>query len=156
MLKRLVCMFLSLVLLASVCSCGKENVFTHAEFNLTLPDDFYEVESDTSDMLITNGQVTVAVSRYSYESDNIPPYLTAEVFAEYCLEKSGVDSEVNMYGDIPYFTYYNSDSGTRLYCVATFYSTPYAYFYVLYATPATLEGEWREQFLSIADGAFYN
>ena len=78
------------------------------------------------------------------------------MFAEYCLEKSGVDSEVNMYGDIPYFTYYNSDSGTRLYCVATFYSTPYAYFYVLYATPSAFESEWREQFLSIADGAFYN
>ena len=156
MLKRLACVLLLFVVLASVFSCGKENVFTHAEFNLTLPDDFYEVESDTSDMLITNGEVTVAVSRYSYESDNIPPYLTAEVFAEYCLEKSGVDSEVSMYGDIPYFAYYNSDSGNTLYCVATFYSTPYAYFYVLYATPAALESEWREQFLTIADGAFYN
>ena len=156
MIKRIAFLLLLPIMLVSIFACGRDNVFTHAEFNLPLPKDFYEVEAENSDMLMTNGEVTVAVTRYSYASDKIPSYLTAEVFAGYCLEKSGVDSEVNMYADIPYFTYYSSQSGSRLYCMVAFYSTPYAYFSVLFATPAELEGEWREQFLVIADGAFYN
>lgn len=156
MIKRIASLLLLPIMLVSIFACGRDNVFTHAEFNLPLPKDFYEVEAENSDMLMTNGEVTVAVTRYSYASDKIPSYLTAEVFAGYCLEKSGVDSEVNMYADIPYFTYYSSQSGARLYCMVAFYSTPYAYFSVLFATPAELEGEWREQFLVIADGAFYN
>ena len=156
MIKRIFTALVLQLFLICTFSCGRENVFTHAEFSLPLPKDFYEVESESSDMLMTNGEVTVAISRYSYESEGIPSYLTADIFAEYCLEKSGVDAEVFMYGDIPYFTYYSSPSGTQLYCMATFYSTPYAYFYVLFATPAALESEWRETFFTIADGAFYN
>ena len=156
MIKRIFAALLLSVMLCCMISCGGENVFTHAEFSLPLPKDFYQVEADGSDMLMTNGEVTVAVSRYSFESEGIPPYLTADVFAEYCLGKSGLDSHVNKYGDIPYFTYYDSSSGTRLYCMVTFYSTPYAYFLVLYATPAALEEQWRESFLAMADGAYYN
>ena len=156
MIKRIFAALLLPLILLTALSCGRENVFTHAELSLTLPKDFYEVEAEDSDILMTNGRVTVAVSRYSYESENIPSYLTAEIFAEYCLEKSGLEAEVYMYGDIPYFTYYNTQGGTRLYCMATFYSTPYAYFYILYATPASLESEWRERFFTIADGVFYN
>lgn len=155
MLKRIAAALLLPLMLACFFSCKRENVFTHAEFNLPLPDDFYEVEPVNSDMLMTNGEVTVAVSRYSYASENIPSYLTAEIFAEYCLDKGGIDSVVYMYGDVPYFTYYSSASGSSLYCVATFYSTPYAYFSVLFATSASLEEQWRDQFLSIADGAYY-
>ncbi len=156
MIKRIVSLLLLSVILVCISACGRDNVFSHAEFNLPLPDDFYEVEAENSDMLMTNGEVTVAVTRYSYASDNIPSYLTAEVFADYCLDKSGVDSEVNMYGDIPYFAYYSSQSGSKLYCMVAFYSTPYAYFSVLFATPAALESVWREQFLVLADGVFYN
>ncbi len=156
MIKRTLALLLCTVLIAFAISCGKDNVFTHAEFNLPLPEDFYEVEPTNSDMLMTNGEVTVAITRYSYESESIPGYLTADLFAEFCLNKSGVDSEVNLYGDIPYFTYYSTETGTKLYCMVTFYSTPYAYFSVLYATPSVLEGVWREQFFTIADGAFYN
>ena len=156
MIKRILSLLLLPIVLVSVFSSGRENVFTHAEFNLPLPKDFYEVEAENSDMLMTNGEVTVAVSRYSFESDGVPGYLTAEAFAEYCLEKSGISTEVYMYGDIPYFTYYDSSSGARLYCMATYYSTPYAYFSVLYATRAANEGQWREKFFTIADGAYYN
>ena len=156
MIKRILSLLLLLLVLSSLFSCGRETVFTHAEFSLPLPKEFYEVEAENSDMLMTNGEVTVAVSRYSYESEGVPGYLDAEAFAEYCLEKSGINTKVYMYGDIPYFTYYDSQSGARLYCMVTYYSTPYAYFSVLYATRASLEGEWRERFLTIADGAFYN
>lgn len=156
MLKRIAAALLLPIMLACVFACKRETVFTHAEFNLPLPEDFYEVEPVNSDMLMTNGEVTVAVSRYSYASETIPAYLTAEIFAEYCLDKSGIDSSVYMYGDIPYFTYYSSSNGAELYCMVTFYSTPYAYFSVLYATPTSLESAWREQFLAIADGAYYN
>lgn len=156
MLKRLLSVLLLVVVSLSVFACGRENVFTHAELSLSLPKDFYEVEAENSDMLMTNGEVTVALTRYSYESENIPGYLTAEIFADFCLERSGVESEVFMYGDVPYFTYYSTESGTSLYCMATFYSTPYAYFSVLYATSAAKEERWRETFLEIADGAFYN
>ena len=156
MIKRILSLLLLSIVLVSVFSCGRENVFTHAEFNLPLPKDFYEVEAENSDMLMTNGEVTVAVSRYSFESDGVPGYLDAESFAEYCLGKGGIDTEVYMYGDIPYFTYYDSSSGARLYCVVTYYSTPYAYFSVLFATRAANEGKWREKFFTIADGAYYN
>jgi hypothetical protein len=40
--------------------------------------------------------------------------------------------------------------------MVTYYSTPYAYFSVLYATRAANEAAWREKFLTIADGAYYN
>ena len=156
MIKRILSLFLLPLVLVCVFSCGRDNVFTHAELNLPLPKDFYEVEAVNSDLLMTNGEVTVAVTRYSYESDNIPGYLTAEVFADFCLKKSGIDSSVNLYGDIPYFTYHSTETGSDLFCMVTFYSTPYAYFSVMYATPTVLEGVWREQFLAIADGVFYN
>ena len=156
MIKRILSLLLLPIGLVSVFSCGRENVFTHAEFNLPLPKDFYEVEAENSDMLMTNGEVTVAVSRYSFESEGVPGYLTAEAFAEYCLGKSGIDTEVYTYGDIPYFTYYDTESGARLYCMVTYYSTPYAYFSVLFATRAANEGKWREEFFTIADGAYYN
>ena len=156
MIKRIISALLLPLMLACLFSCGKQNVFTHAEFSLPLPKDFYEVEAENSDMLMTNGEVTVAVSRYSYESESVPGYLDAEAFAEYCLEKSGISTEVYMYGDIPYFTYYDTQSGARLYCMVTYYSTPYAYFSVLYATRAANEGKWREKFFTLADGAYYN
>jgi hypothetical protein len=156
MTKRIFSLILLPLVILSVFSCGRDNVFTHAEFSLPLPKDFYEVEAENSDLLMTNGEVTVAVSRYSFESEGIPAYLSADIFAEYCLEKSGIDADIYMYGDIPYFTYYDSSSGARLYCMVTYYSTPYAYFSVLYATRAANEAAWREKFLAIADGAYYN
>lgn len=156
MLKRILSALLLPLILVSVLACGRENVFTHAEFNLPLPDDFYEVDPVNSDMLMTNGAVTVAISRYSYASDTIPSYLEAEHFAAYCLGESGIDAEIYTYNDIPYFTYYSASDGSPLYCVVTFYSTPYAYFSVLFATPKSLESAWREQILILADGAYYN
>lgn len=157
MLKRTLHLFLSVALLLSVAlsllSCDRE--LAHAEIILTLPSEYREIDSDRFDVAATNGTASVGVARISFAAaveQGISDTYSQLQFAEYFKLISGKDGEVYTYSGIPYFTYTDSTGGDEMFCTATFYRTPYAYFYVLYAVPASEERYYRDAFLEYAAG----
>lgn len=160
MIKRVISFFLVLLTVAAaLVSCSDECAFTHCEITLTLPKDFGERESENFDLLLSNGEATVGISRITFIAgfnQGIPETYTAKQFASFFMYKSGKDAEIYSYGDVPYYSY-TEDSGSKtLYCLATFYRTRYAYIYVLYSTDESKESEWREKFLSYATSASFD
>lgn len=159
MIKRIFAVMLLLAVLLSAVSCGSDTAsFTTSELTLVVPNDFYESDTDEYDMLLTNGYVTVAVTRLSFYTamqQGIPETYTVSQFAEAFTEKTGTSAVIYKYGDTPYYTYRHNTGSTTLFCTATFYKTPYAFFFVLFSTSASNEAEWREKFLEIADSVIF-
>ena len=160
MIKRTVSLFLMLITVATLLvSCSDERDFTHCEITLTLPKDFKERESENFDLLISNGEATVGVSRITFIAgfnQGIPETYTAKQFASFFMYHSGKSKELYNYGGVPYYSYTEESGAKTLYCLATFYRTRYAYIYVLYSTDASKESEWRESFLKCAATAVFD
>ena len=149
-MKRAVTLLILICLCLTLGACASSNEFIHAELTITVPDGFQQQDAGgRADMLLTNGEATVALTRFSFSNSSVPPALSTDDFAEYYMHKTEVEATLYNYRDIPYYTY--RDGGTGLFCTAVFYRTPYAYFTVLFA--ARDEAEWRERFLEIADTA---
>ena len=149
-MRRFLALLLCLAALITLFACSGEREFTHAELTLTLPDDFRREDAGgRADMLLTNGEATVAVTRFPFSNSSIPASLSTDDFARYYMQKTEISATLYAYRDIPYYTY--RDASTGLFCTATFLRSPYAYFTVLFA--AQDEAQWREQFLEIADTA---
>jgi hypothetical protein len=139
--------FTALILLAamliSLCACSDEK-YEHCELGIKLDESFVEYDVDGRfDMAYTDGRVIVGVLRFSFEAclkDDIPISMSDYTFAKYYRAKAeGIEdvSEVEMYGYLPYFTYtLEGTDEVRHRYVATFYTTPNAYFLVMYITPA--------------------
>lgn len=152
MIKRLISLLLLLSCLTGLVACGDEEeggfkTFTSEELSITLSDSFYQAEDPTSNLLLTNGKMTVSFKRLSFidaEASGVSAAYSDVRFANYFLQNSGIDSEVFMSGDTPYYTYY-SEGETRLFCLASFYRTPYAYFILIFATSADLERSARDE-----------
>ena len=156
MLKKILCAVLLIATVITVTACEKPKSFTYADITLTFDKDFREEKSDDYDMLLTNGEVTAALTRLSFVdalNQNISAAMREEEFAKYLLLKSGKDMEVLRRGDYAYYTYREKTSSGELYCMATFYRTAYAYVVVLYATSVTLETKYSEKFFEYADSA---
>ena len=152
MLKRLLSLFLLISCICSFVSCGEDDTpktetFTSEELSITLSDSFYRVEDTSSNLLLTDGKMTVSFKRLSFidaEAVGVSAAYTDVRFAEYFLENSGIDGSVYTYIDTPYYTYY-TDGEDRLFCLASFYRTPYAYFVLIFATSASREKTAREE-----------
>ena len=146
--KRILALFILLALILSLVGCSAEKSFTCAELTLTLPDGYTERERpDGANMLLSDGSNTVTVRRLSFADaykEGIPSGYSASQFAELFLERSELEGTLHSYKSTPYYTYYTTREGVRLFCLASFYRTPYSYFIIVFATRAELEEKGRE------------
>ena len=155
MIRRTLLTLCSILLVISlITSCSDYKTFNHCELYIRLPSEFEDVgATDSFDLLMSNGDVSVGVSRMSFGAayeNGIPDTLTDKAFAEYFLMQSGKVLTVYTRDGVPYFSYTEELDGNEYYCVATFYRSLYAYFLVLYSTDAHLSEVWREPFLEFA------
>ena len=140
---RIIALFLTVFQLLMLVSCS-ERKYEHCEIGITLDDSFKEYDSGKRfDMAYTDGRVIIGVLRFSFDAclkDDIPISMSDFTFAKFYRAKATEIedvSEVELYGYLPYFTYTleGTDGSVHRY-VATFYTTPNAYFLVMYITPA--------------------
>ena len=163
MLKRITAIMLALVMAVSLFSCGEEQdeqkVFTCAELSITLSADYREATpTDSTNMLLTDGKSTVTFKRLSVidaEEEGISPSYTDFQFAEFFLINSDIDGVIARYADTPYYTYYDGEGASRLFCLSAFYRTPYAYFIVIFATSASREADAREEYFAALKSVVY-
>ncbi|MBO5946140.1 MAG: hypothetical protein J6Q69_05975 [Clostridia bacterium] len=162
MLKRLISLLLFISCLLGLVACGDEEegfkTYSSEELSITLSDSFYQVEDPNSNLLLSNGKMTVSFKRLSFidaEASGISAAYSDVRFANFFLENSGIDSEVYMRADTPYYTYY-SEGETRLFCLASFYRTPYAYFILIFATSASLERSARDEIFAALETVEYD
>ena len=140
---RAIALLIAVVQVLLLCSCSDKK-YEHCEIGLKLDDSFAEYDADGKfDMAYTDGRVIIGVLRFSFEAclkEDIPISMSDYTFAKYYRAKAegiGDVSEVELYGYLPYFTYtLEGTDGVYHRFVATFYTTPNAYFLVMYITPA--------------------
>lgn len=152
MLKKLLALFLSVLLLLFSVSCGKDTVYSHAELIIGLDSDFKEVENRDFDVTYSNGKYMVAVVRISYVAgmlDGIPETMTPLEFGELWLERCMRVATV-MSGEITYTEYYSGIGDGEHYYLEAFYRSKYAYFVVLFATLSKNQAEGRADFIRYA------
>ena len=159
MLRKILVLLVTLSLVLSLFSCSKTKAFTCADLTLTFPADYREEDSGASaNMLLSDGKSTVSIKRLSVidaEAQGINSSYSDRQFAEFFLINSNIDGVVSVYSDVPYYSYYDTSGGVRLFCVAAFYRTPYAYFIVVFATSSDREREARDEFFQIMTSATY-
>lgn len=148
-----------LLILSLLFSCSDERSFNHCELYITLPEDFEDVgSSDSFDLLLSNGEVSVGIARISFTAgynQGIPDTLTDKAFGEFFIKQSGKSLTVYTYGGVPYVSYTEIQDGEPYYCLASFYRSLHAYFFILYSTDGALEDKWREDFLKFATGVSF-
>lgn len=140
-------------------SCSDTKEFTHCELTLVLDKSFQEQESEEFDLLLSNGDAVISLTRISFEAgfdSGIPDTLTPKGFAAFFMNKSGKSDELLMRGELPYYTYNESVNGSDIFYTVTFYRSYNAYFIVAYATPLQNKNELSEKFLWYAENAYFN
>ena len=158
MTKRLCVLALLLAFAVLLFGCGGDVSFTFLDINLTLPAGYREEAApESANMLLTDGQSTVTVKRLSIidaEEQGISGSYSDKQFAEFFLIRSGIDSNIASYGDVPYYSYYESSGAGKLFCISAFYRTPYAYFVITFITPKAREDEGRVEFYGYMDTVY--
>lgn len=152
MFKKLLALFLAVLLLAFSVSCGKDGIYSHCELIIGLDGDFEEVENADFDVTYSNGKYMVAVVRISYVAgmlDGIPETMTTLEFGELWLQRCMRVATV-MSGEITYTEYYSGTGAEEHYYLEAFYRSKYAYFVVLFATLSKNEAAGREDFIRYA------
>lgn len=159
-MKRIVTVALLCVLIYSLFSCSGANDFTHAEYTITLPGEYYTTTSGSAagdfeyDLVMTNGEAYVGVSRLSFvtaSQTGIDITLTPGDFAEYCMALSGADSVVKQHGDAYYYVYYEETGGVKYMLLLAFHRSPNAYFTTVFTVKADAERRYISEFLEYAD-----
>ena len=159
-MKRIVTVALLCVLIYSLFSCSGANDFTHAEYTITLPGEYYTTTSGSAagdfeyDLVMTNGEAYVGVSRLSFvtaSQTGIDITLTPGDFAEYCMALSGTDSVVKQHGDAYYYVYYEEAGGVKYMLLLAFHRSPNAYFTTVFTVKADAERRYISEFLEYAD-----
>ena len=158
-IKRILGALLLISTLLSLFSCNEERVrCSYAELAIDLPKSFQPYEQEgIFDAAFYDGETMVGIVRISFVAgyDNgIPDTLSPEKFAQYYMSSIGRTGSVDKRGDVPYFIYYNTDSSTTYFYLATFYRTLYAYFAVTYITEAKNEYKNTEKYLEYATSAY--
>ena len=160
MLKRLLCLLLLLSVAVSFSACGQGNTYTVAELSMTVPKGYAPADNGgNSNLLLTNGQSTVSFKRLSFidaEESGVHTGYTATQFAEFFLINSEINGAVASHGDTPYYSYYDNNDGVRLFSIAAFHRTPYAYFIIIYTTLASREEEGRRECFDMMETVVYN
>ena len=158
---------LLLLLSLSLSSCGGGNEkdgikIEHNELGIVLPRSFSRLDaSDSFDIAYSNGEIFVGILRISLDyaaEANMPTTLTPMKLCEYYRRESETEnsSSIAVHGDVPYYSYYDTSSSVRLFCISAFYRTPYAYFIIIFATSPDREAEAREEFFDAMSSVTYN
>ena len=154
MIKRFLSFVLFTALLLSLLSCADEDtVIVHCEFRLSLPNGYDELESDVYDVLVTNGEYMIAVTRISFWGgmhEGIPQTMSEVEFAEFYLEKCSRNANIIKDG-VTYAEYYSENGEAEHFCLEAFYRSPDAYFVVLFASHVSREETARPVFLDLAE-----
>ena len=151
-----------LALLFSLVACG-ERSYEHCEIGIRLGSDFSEYDSDGRfDMSYSDGRVVIGVLRFSFEAclkGDIPITMSDYTFAKYYRNRAGEIenvTEVALHGYLPYFSYTLTGEGNVEYrYVATFYTTPNAYFLVMYITPESILQKTRGEISELIEKVYF-
>ena len=151
-MKRIVFTLLIFSLTLSLFSCKKTDKFSHAELSLPLDESFEEIEDANFDKTYTDGNTVVGIIRISFAAcvkEGIPTTMNQTELASFWQKRTEREAEICKDNTTPYYTY-----GIGDYFYANgFYTTPNAYFSVLFSCPYE-EGETRiSEFVKIMDGA---
>lgn len=160
MLKRFLSVLTVVALAFSIVGCAGNVTFTCLDINITLKNGYYEADAgDSANMLLTNNESTVSIKRLSIvdaEKDGISGSYSAEQFAEFFLINNSLDGKIASIGDVPYYSYYDTTGGVELFCISSFYRTPYAYFIIIFATSSAREDAARAEFFDAMSSVTYN
>ena len=157
--KKTVSLMLTLVLAFMFFVSCKEKEFVHCELSLPLGDTFVEIESDDYDLLLSDGEIAVAVTRLTFIAafnQGIADTYTAKAFANYFMKKSGKSDTLYTLGDIPYYTYTEKGKNTDMFYTVTFYRSLNAYFIVAYASNAQIREKTEPKMLEYAKSLYFN
>lgn len=146
-------------LLCSLISCTQEKEFSHCELTLVLDSSFEEKTSEDYDLLITDGEVVITVTRITFvisPSMGFPETDTAKGFAANYMHRTEGSDELLTYGDVPYYTYTEEYQGNEFFHTLTFYRSYQAYFIVGYSVIANDGEKYLDSFLEYADAAYFN
>ena len=154
-MKRIISLILALMSVFLLVSCSSEH--TYAEFTLTAPRDYKDYDSKGAyDLAFTDGHATVGVLRISLvsaEQSGLDITFTPGDFAEFYMEKAGVDSVLQMENDVPYYTYFQTVGGIKYYYLAAFYRTEGAYFTVTCMVEQSMAISYIDEFKEIISSA---
>ena len=144
---------LLLLVALALTSCSNAETFEYCELGIVLTKDFESYDTDGAfSVAYSDGSVIVGIARYSFVNceamgllTTFTPYKLANVYLE--MMDRMVDEKVKEYGDVPYFSYTETDeSGNEYLYMPTFYRTPYAYFVITFITPKARTAVAREEF----------
>jgi hypothetical protein len=152
---------LLLTLLFSFSSCSNARKIEYCELGIVLTKDFEEYDSEGSfSVAYSDGNTIVGISRYSFVDceqlgllTTFTPLKLANVYLD--MMDRTVDEKVKQHGDVPYFTYTQTDKdGVSYFYMPSFYRTPYAYFVITFITPKSREAEGRVEFYGYMDTVY--
>ena len=159
-MKKIISAALLCIIIFSLFSCSRTNDFTHAEYTITLPGDYYRTASNgvagdfEYDLVMTNGEAYVGVSRLSFvvaSQTGIDITLTPGDYAEYCMALSGTDSVVKQHADVYYYVCYQMQGAEKYMLLLAFHRSPNAYFTTVFTVRADAERRYISEFLDYAD-----
>ena len=149
MIKRIVCIALSLIIILSIFSCGGPK-YKYCELVIPLDSDFEKTENENFDASFTDGKTVVAIVRISFVAaynEGIPETLTPYEFGKFWLIKCGRDAEVITNDGVSFCTYYENQNENEYFYLESFLRSHSAYFVVLFATVKSNEQAGRAEFL---------
>lgn len=159
-MKRFISIALVTFLLLALFSCSDTREFTHAEYTISLPKEYYTTTASglagdfEYDLVMTNGEAYIGVSRLSFvvaSQMGIDITMTPGDFAEYCMAITGVDSSISKHGDVYYYIYYQTQNSIKYMLLLAFHRSPDAYFTTVFTVKADAERRYISQFIDFAD-----
>ena len=159
---RSLSLFLILTSIISLLTSCKDEAkeFVHCEMTLVLDESFSEEESESFDLLLSNGDIVVSLIRISFEAgygQGISDTYTAKGFAAFFLNKSGKEATLCEEGSVPYYVYTEStEDGAEISYTVSFYRSFNAYFVVTYAVAKENESELSDEILGYLRSAYFN
>lgn len=157
MIKRIVCVFLSLIIILSLASCGAEK-YKYCELVIPLDSDFRKTKNENFDASFTDGESVVAIVRISFVAaykEGIPETLTPNEFGKFWLRKCGREAEVAVEDGVSFSTYYEKQNESEYFYLESFLRSHSAYFVVLFATAKSNEEAGRAKFLEYTKGIYF-
>lgn len=140
------------------CSGNQTNPYSHCEYNLSLPNNFYKIENPQFDVSFTNGKEYVAILRISYAAaikSGIPETYTADEFGLYWLKECDRSCDMLKFEDVDYCDYVETVNDEEFFYLAAFYRSKHAYFVVLFSSSNKDAETSKDVFLRYAADAYF-
>lgn len=157
MIKRIVCVTLSLIIILSTVSCGGPK-YKYCELVIPLDSDFEKTENENFDASFTDGKSVVAIVRISFVAaynEGIPETMTPSEFGKFWLRKCKRDAEVVSEDGLSFCTYYEDQNENEYFYLESFLRSHSAYFVVLFVTSKSNEVAGRADFLEYSKGIYF-